>query len=219
MHMADPLGKAPTAGFLETDPVLGDTKDIRHPSARTRFRLHHGLCDRAGGALIHLGHDTAIDRHMPGQCPGDGAIRLGPGRCNPGTLVCDAQMTNQLTPPRRTAQDLGGSPQPGFEVRLQQAQLHLELFGHAEALPQVRNDLDSPPALIYPKAPRKCQICLDCRVPRKSRARASTPHVLRDPRSRTSHLETWMKQHKPVFTPPAHNDTPLARPPQAVANP
>ena len=230
LKMVCPRGQTPTACRLEPGWILADIKNKAHPSAHARLGLRQGLRGRAGGTLSHFGHDTAVADHSlerhgrprkasPLDLSLIDAMRLVPATVNPETLVSDTTMSSRLTPMRRTVRAVNGAQQFGCEARTQKVQLHLTLVGHAEATRRVRCDLDSPRELAYPKALRKYRICLDRRAPRSRRVRASTPHDLRNPRARTSHLETWMKQYKPVFTPQPDNDTPRARPPRVVANP
>ncbi len=230
VQMIAPRSQTPTACRLEPVRILDDMKNKAHPSAHARRGLRQGLRGRAGGALSHFGHDTAVADHslvghgrarkaLPLDLSLIDAMRLLPASVNPETLVSDTTMLSQLTLMGRTVRALNGAQQFGCEARTQQAQLHLTLVGHAEATRRVGSDLDSPRELAYPKALRKYRICLDRRAPRSRRVRASTPHDLRNPHARTSHLETWMKQHKPVFTPQPDNDAPRARPPRVVANP
>ncbi len=218
--MSGPLGQAPTADFLDRrvpckkrdDRVLGKSAGVAE-----RGEVAFGAPCTAIAENLLKGYGLAVNALPPGLRL-IGALRFGPARFNSGTLVCDTPMTNQLTPLQRTARELIGSQQPGFEVRIRQAPMRLPLAHHAEATRQVRSDLGSPRELIYPKALRKFRTGLDRRVPRSHRASASTPQDLRNQGARTSHLETWMKQHKPVFTPQPDNDTPLARLPRVVAN-
>jgi shikimate dehydrogenase len=66
--------------------------------------------------------------------------------------VLDLVTKNQPTALLRTARARGLQAQPGFEMRVQQAQLYLDFFGYTQAASMLRRDASVLRQQLYPQA-------------------------------------------------------------------
>jgi shikimate dehydrogenase len=97
------------------------------------------------------GFDLVVNASSLGSYPGD-PLPCDVTRMEAHACVLDLVTKNQPTALLRTARARGLQAQPGFEMRVQQAQLYLDFFGYTQAASMLRRDASVLRQQLYPQA-------------------------------------------------------------------
>jgi shikimate dehydrogenase len=141
----------PEDAVCAAEIAIYDVASAQALEVAQRIALATGTPVYAAHSNDPSGFDLVVNASSLGAYPGD------PLPCDVACMethacVLDMVMQNQPTALLRTARARGLQAQPGFEMRVQQAQLYLDFFGFTQAAGMLRRDASVLRQQLYPQA-------------------------------------------------------------------
>jgi shikimate dehydrogenase len=141
----------PEDAVCAAEIAIYDVASARAVEVAQRIALATGTPVLAAASNDPVGFDLVVNASSLGAYPGD-PLPCDVARMEAHTCVLDMVTKNQPTELLRTARERGLQAQPGFEMRVQQAQLYLDFFGYTQAAAMLRRDASVLRQQLYPQA-------------------------------------------------------------------
>jgi shikimate dehydrogenase len=141
----------PEDAVCAAEIAIYDVASAQAEEVAQRIALATGTPVVAVASSDPAGFDLVVNASTLGAYSGD-PLPCDVARMEAHACVLDMVTKNQPTELLRTARGRGLQAQPGFEMRVQQAQLYLDFFGYTQAAGMLRRDASVLRQQLYPQA-------------------------------------------------------------------